>query len=1058
MLAGDIGQLVFQAGFEDVFVPAGEFRLFQSVSGLTATGAAVEVQNNNPAVGPASQGTNLLELDGTNGVFVTITDVPADGLILQGDYSPRRGFNAAQNTIQVLWNGTVVSTLARDGRGQSSTDFQQFQISLSGENASGRLEFRSISPNDTFGAGGLLDAIRVYTVEDSNDLAPVFEEIQDQSINELEPISIQLSATDGDSAQDQLRYEALRSPVGSTLDPETGLFTWTPNSAAGTRTFGIDVQVTDQTGLSDVQTFRISVADVEVSSAPVFVQVEDQSINELEPISIQLVANDSDSAQNQLRYEALRSPAGSTLDPVTGLFTWTPNSAAGTRTFGIDVQVTDQTGLSDVQTFRITVADIEGGAAPVFVQVNDQSINELEPISIQLVANDSDSAQNQLRYEALRSPVGSTLDPVTGLFTWTPNSAAGTRTFGIDVQVTDQTGLSDVQTFRITVADLDVSGAPAFVQIDDQSINELEPISIQLVANDSDSAQDQLRYEALRSPVGSTLDPVTGLFTWTPNSAAGTRTFGIDVQVTDQTGLSDVQTFRITVADIEGGAAPVFVQVDDQSINELEPISIQLVANDSDSAQSELRYEALRSPIGSTLDPVTGLFTWTPNSAAGTRLFGIDVQVIDQTGLSDVQTFRITVADVPQGEAPVFVQVEDRTINELESVSIQLVATDSDSSQDQLRYTALRSPVGSVLDPLTGVFTWTPNSAAGTRTFGIDVQVTDETGASDTQTFRIEVLDNSDNIDDIVLIETQEFETSATRSLTIDESTNELAFDFATIFDQGDTDFINDAFEVALLDSEGNSLVHTIDANRDAFFNVTEGEAAAGGVNTVVMGQTVRLDLSHIAEGTSADLVFRLVNNDDDTNTQVTISSIETSDNQLNTPVGAALGAAVAGPTAPIDFARLSDVTGSLEVNFGQTSFNDADDALYSRIELTNVGQVAIAGRILAVLENPTDVQVALLQPDGRLPDGRFFIEVNPEDGQLEAGDTTTSRDLVLQNPSEEQFDFDLTILAEVNNAPNRIHINSSIDRRSWKYAHLHGCCHRSRRRASTAIQHRARQ
>ena len=139
MLAGDIGQLVFEAGFEDVFVPAGEFRLFQSVSGLTATGAAVEVQNNNPAVGPASQGTNLLELDGTNGVFVTITDVPADGLILQGDYSPRRGFNAAQNTIQVLWNGTVVSTLARDGRGQSSTDFQQFEISLSGEDASGRL-------------------------------------------------------------------------------------------------------------------------------------------------------------------------------------------------------------------------------------------------------------------------------------------------------------------------------------------------------------------------------------------------------------------------------------------------------------------------------------------------------------------------------------------------------------------------------------------------------------------------------------------------------------------------------------------------------------------------------------------------------------------------------------------------------------------------------------------------------------------------------------------------------------------------------------------------------
>ena len=97
MLNGDTGDLVFNANFEDANVPAGEFAFFRTVSGLTATTNLVEVQNNHIAVGPASQGDKLLELDGTNGVFVNISNVPSEGLILQGDYSARKGFNQTQN-------------------------------------------------------------------------------------------------------------------------------------------------------------------------------------------------------------------------------------------------------------------------------------------------------------------------------------------------------------------------------------------------------------------------------------------------------------------------------------------------------------------------------------------------------------------------------------------------------------------------------------------------------------------------------------------------------------------------------------------------------------------------------------------------------------------------------------------------------------------------------------------------------------------------------------------------------------------------------------------------
>ena len=49
----------------------------------------------------------------------------------------------------------------------------------------------------------------------------------------------------------------------------------------------------------------------------------------------------------------------------------------------------------------------------------------------------------------------------------------------------------------------------------------------------------------------------------------------------------------------------------------------------------------------------------------------------------------------------------------------------------------LRAPVGATLDSQTGLFQWTPAESASGFNFGIDVRVTDDTGFSDTGTFRL---------------------------------------------------------------------------------------------------------------------------------------------------------------------------------------------------------------------------------------------------------------------------------------------------------------------------------
>ncbi|MFM7372638.1 MAG: hypothetical protein ACKO2Z_33620, partial [Sphaerospermopsis kisseleviana] len=86
-------------------------------------------------------------------------------------------------------------------------------------------------------------------------------------------------------------------------------------------------------------------------------------------------------------------------------------------------------------------------------------------------------------------------------------------------------------------------------------------------------------------------------------------------------------------------------------------------------------------------------------------------------------------------------------------------------------------------------------------------------------------------------------------------------------FDQTDTNSIKDAFEVELVDAQGNSLVHTIGSGKTAFFNITEGLTAslAPGVTYDANTGIIRVNLVGVQPNTTGNLVLRLVNNDQDT-------------------------------------------------------------------------------------------------------------------------------------------------------------------------------------------------
>ena len=274
---------------------------------------------------------------------------------------------------------------------------------------------------------------------------------------------------------------------------------------------------------------------------------------------------------------------------------------------------------------------------------------------------------------------------------------------------------------------------------------------------------------------------------------------------------------------------------------------------------------------------------------------------------------------------------------------------------------------------------------------------------------------------DILLEEESHFSVSAEHRFQIPDSPTVLSFEIAEVnFDSSDPNAINDAFEAALLDGEGNSLVHTIGSGNDTFFNLTEGEAAELAPGVSFDGQTVTVDLSQVPGGNEATLELRLVNNDSDTETSARIHRIHLQANpDPSAPVtSAALNAATV--LEPVDFSQLSDVSASVVADYGQTSFNVEGEVLYTELSLSNSGSYSVDGPLLVAIDSISDPSVQVLNPDGFTPEGLPYYDFShlaPTD-QLDPGEQSEAGTIAFLNPTGEQFDYELIVLAEVNTPP----------------------------------------
>jgi len=190
--------------------------------GWSTDSTAIEIHDTSYTGDDASEGSQWFELNAGGGnqdamnIYRNV-DTDANGTYeISFDVSPRPGYDADVNSIEVYWDNELVDTISLDGSGLSDTDWQTFTYTVEGDGDSARFEFKSVGDEMTNGRGMFLDNIKVdETVE---------VEVNNVSGNtgiaiDLPDISASLNDTDG---SESLTLAIADIPEGVTVSDSDG--------------------------------------------------------------------------------------------------------------------------------------------------------------------------------------------------------------------------------------------------------------------------------------------------------------------------------------------------------------------------------------------------------------------------------------------------------------------------------------------------------------------------------------------------------------------------------------------------------------------------------------------------------------------------------------------------------------------------------------------------------------------------------------------------------------------------------------------------------------------
>ena len=280
---------------------------------------------------------------------------------------------------------------------------------------------------------------RLANLIEASNTAPSLALLNDRTVDEGSLLSFTAVATDADQPPQKLIFSlAPEEPSGARINPDTGVFAWTPTEEQGPGTYEVTIQVTDNGVPSLSATQTISIRVNEVNNPPVLAPILSLNVSEGATITVTNSATDSDTPPQSLTFSLGNdAPEGMLIDPSSGVITWTPSEAQGPGTYSITVRVTDdgEPPLSDFKKFSIAVSEVN--LPPQLSFQSNWTIRAETMLAFTAIASDPDLPAQRMTFSLdSGTPSAAHIDSATGFFTWSPEAAnVGTNT--LSLRVTD---------------------------------------------------------------------------------------------------------------------------------------------------------------------------------------------------------------------------------------------------------------------------------------------------------------------------------------------------------------------------------------------------------------------------------------------------------------------------------------------------------------------------------------------------------------------------------------------------------------------------------------------
>ncbi len=350
-----------------------------TADGWSTDSDAIEVWSASEDGQIASDGDKYIELnddaidayDDAADIHRTVDTVDGATYTLTFDLSPRAGYDATVNRIEVVWDGVVVDTIALDGSGNSDNVWQSYEYTLTGDGDPTKLQFREAGVDQDHGRGMYLDNIKLTETTDGSSVSG----LEDGTIS-LPDISASLGDTDG---SESLSLVIGNIPDGATLSDGTNTFTASGGSTSvdvsgwnltalevspaanynGSFNLSVTATATEASnGSTNSDTVQIEVNVASVNDGPSDIALSNTSVDENDAGAVigNLSTTDVDAGDSHTysvddsRFEVvggqLKLKDGVALDYETD------------TSVDVEVTTTDAAGASYSETFTINVGDV----------------------------------------------------------------------------------------------------------------------------------------------------------------------------------------------------------------------------------------------------------------------------------------------------------------------------------------------------------------------------------------------------------------------------------------------------------------------------------------------------------------------------------------------------------------------------------------------------------------------------------------------------------------------------------------------------------------------------